>query len=47
VSGSVRAGASLSLEGLRVNAAVFDWRMEGREGVGAYELAVRDDQEAA
>jgi hypothetical protein len=47
LSGSVRAGASLSLEGLRVNAAVFDWRMEGREGVGAYELAVRDEQEAA
>jgi hypothetical protein len=47
VSGSVHAGASLSLEGLRVNAAVFEWRMEGREGVGAYELAVRDDQEAA
>jgi hypothetical protein len=46
-SGTVRAGASLSLEGLRVNAAVFDWRMEGREGVGGYELAVRDDQEAA
>ena len=47
LSGSVHAGASLSLEGLRVNAAVFDWRMEGREGVGAYELAVRDEQEAA
>jgi hypothetical protein len=30
-----------------VNAAVFDWRMEGREGVGAYELAARDEQEAA
>jgi hypothetical protein len=47
VSGSVHAGASLSLEGLRVNAAVFGWRMEGRDGVGAYELAARDDQEAA
>ena len=47
VSGSVHAGASLSLEGLLVNAAVFDWRMEGREGVGGYELAVRDEQEAA
>ena len=46
-SGTVHAGASLSLENLRVNAAVFDWRMEGREGVGAYELAARDDQEAA
>jgi hypothetical protein len=47
VSGTVRAGASLSLEGLRVNAAVFGWQMEGREGTGLYELAVRDDREAA
>jgi hypothetical protein len=47
ISGTVQAGASLSLEGLRVNAAVFGWRMEGREGAGLYELAVRDDQEAA
>jgi hypothetical protein len=47
LSGTVEAGASLSLEGLRVNAAVFRWHMEGREGSGAYELAVRDDQEAA
>jgi hypothetical protein len=43
VSGSVQAGASLSLEGLQVNAAVFDWHMEGRAGTGAYELAVRDE----
>jgi hypothetical protein len=47
LSGTVRAGASLSLEGLRVNAAIFGWQMEGREGAGLYELAVRDDQEAA
>jgi hypothetical protein len=47
VSGTVRAGASLSLGGLRVNAAMFGWQMEGREGAGLYELAVRDDQEAA
>jgi hypothetical protein len=47
LSGTVRAGASLSLEGLRVNAAVFGWHMEGREGTGLYELAVRDEQEAA
>jgi hypothetical protein len=47
VSGTVRAGASLALEGLRVNAAVFGWQMEGRDGAGLYELAVRDDQEAA
>jgi len=43
VSGTVQAGASLTLEGLRVNAAVFGWRMEGQEGSGLYELAVRDE----
>jgi hypothetical protein len=47
LSGVAEAGASLSLEGLRVNAAVFTWHMEGRTGSGAYELAVRDEQEAA
>jgi hypothetical protein len=47
LSGTVRAGASLSLEGLRVNAAMFGWQMEGRDGSGLYELAVRDEQEAA
>jgi hypothetical protein len=46
-SGTVQAGASLSLEGLRVNAAVFAWRMEGREGAGAYDLVVRDEPDAA
>jgi hypothetical protein len=43
VSGAVQAGASLSLEGLRVNAAMFGWQMEGQEGAGLYELAVRDE----
>jgi hypothetical protein len=43
LSGSVTAGLSLSLESLRVNAAIFGWGMEGREGVGAYEITVRDD----
>ena len=42
-SGAVRAGMSLSLEGLRVNLAVFTWQMEGREGLGAYEITVRDE----
>jgi hypothetical protein len=46
-SGTVVAGASLSLEGLRVEAAVFGWRMEGREGAGSYELVVREEQTAA
>jgi hypothetical protein len=47
VSGTAEAGASLAFEGLRVDAAVFHWRMEGRDGYGAYELATRDDREAA
>jgi hypothetical protein len=41
-SGVVLAGSSLELEGLRVHVAVFRWRVEGREGVGAYELMVRE-----
>jgi hypothetical protein len=43
LSGSVRAGLSLSLESLRVNVAIFGWGMEGREGLGAYEITVRDE----
>ena len=46
-SGQARAGASLSLEGLRVHAAVFGWRMDGREGVGTYDIIVRDEPAAA
>jgi hypothetical protein len=46
-SGTAQAGASLSLENLRVNAAVFRWRMEAHDGLGTYELAARDEQEAA
>ena len=42
-SGTARAGASLTLEGLRVHAAVFGWQMEGRDGVGAYDIVVRDE----
>jgi len=40
-SGTVAAGSSLELEGLQVHAAVFAWRLEEREAVGQYELAVR------
>ncbi len=47
VSGTARAGASLTLEGLRVHAAVFSWRMEGRDGVGAYDIIVRDEPATA
>ena len=46
-SGTVRVGLSLSLEGLRVHVAVFDWRMEGRDGLGAYEVTVRDEPATA
>ena len=47
MSGTARAGASLSLEGLRVHAAVFGWHMDGREGVGTYDIIVRDEPAAA
>ncbi len=40
-TGEVAGGTTLELPGLRVNASVFSWRMEGREGLGAYELTVR------
>ncbi|MEA2352941.1 MAG: hypothetical protein QOJ14_1355 [Thermoleophilaceae bacterium] len=42
-SGAVRAGLSLTLETLRVNLAIFAWRMEGRDGLGAYEITGRED----
>ena len=47
LSGTVSAGSSLQLEGVNVHAAIFRWRMEDREGAGAYELWVRRDEEAA
>jgi hypothetical protein len=46
-SGSAVAGSSLELEGLTVHAAIFRWRVEGREGVGAYELMVRQESPVA
>jgi hypothetical protein len=46
-SGLVIAGSSLDLEGLRVHTAVFRWRLDGRDGVGAYELMVRSEPPAA
>jgi hypothetical protein len=39
--GEVAAGTTLELPGLLANVSVFDWRMEGREGTGGYELTVR------
>lgn len=46
-SGIAVAGSSLELEGLQVHVAVFDWRLEGREGMGAYELTVRSQAPVA
>lgn len=46
-SGSVRAGLSLALSGLRVDAAVVGFSMEGREGAGSYEITARDEPSAA
>jgi hypothetical protein len=46
-SGTVIAGSSLDLDGLRVHTAVFRWRLDGRDGVGAYELTVRTEPPAA
>jgi hypothetical protein len=47
LTGEAHAGVSLALEGLHVHAAVFGWRMDGREGAGAYELTVREEPAAA
>src|SRR4051794_1748360 len=40
-SGQVIAGASLDLDALQVHVAVFRWRLDGREGIGSYELMLR------
>jgi hypothetical protein len=46
-SGQAVAGASLELEGVHVQTAVFAWRMEGREGFGTYDLTFRAEPRAA
>jgi hypothetical protein len=46
-SGLVIAGSSLDLDGLEVHVAVFRWRLDGREGIGAYELMSRTEPPAA
>jgi hypothetical protein len=40
-SGLVIAGSSLDMDPVHVHAAIFRWRLDGREGIGAYELMVR------
>jgi hypothetical protein len=46
-SGLVIAGSSLDLDTLQVHVAVFRWRLDGREGIGAYELMLRMEPPAA
>jgi hypothetical protein len=46
-SGLVIAGSSLDLDGLQVHVAIFRWRLDGREGIGAYELMLRLEPPAA
>jgi hypothetical protein len=46
-SGQVIAGSSLDLEALQVHVAVFRWRLDGREGIGSYELMLRMEPPAA
>jgi hypothetical protein len=46
-SGLVIAGSSLDLDGLQVHVAVFRWRLDGREGIGAYELMLRTEPPTA
>jgi hypothetical protein len=46
-AGAAVAGSSLELEGLSVHAAMFRWRLDGREAIGAYELMVRVEPPAA
>jgi len=46
-SGTVVAGTSLALDDVDVHAAAFRWRLDDREGPGAYELWLRRAEEAA
>jgi hypothetical protein len=46
-SGEAVAGTTLELPGLQVNTSVFTWRMDGREGAGAYDVTIRAERPAA
>ena len=41
VAGEVLCGTSLDLGGLRLECAFFQWRMEGRHGIGRYDVLYR------
>jgi hypothetical protein len=41
VAGQVACGTSLDLGRLRLDCAFFEWRMEGRAGVGRYDVLRR------
>jgi hypothetical protein len=45
--GRATAGTSLDLSGLTVHAGLFDWRMDGREGTGAYDVMAREQPDEA
>jgi hypothetical protein len=45
--GQALAGTTLELEELTVHAAAFSFRMEGRDGLGAYDLTARAPRPAA
>jgi hypothetical protein len=47
LAGEVVAGTSLDLGRLRLHCAFFRWRMEGREGVGRYDVMRRAGNGAA
>jgi hypothetical protein len=40
-AGSVRCGTTLDLGSLRLDCAFFEWRMDGRTGVGRYDIVRR------
>ena len=46
-SGLVIAGSSMDLDAVQVHAAIFRWRLDGRDATGAYELMVRTEPPAA
>jgi hypothetical protein len=46
-SGLVIAGSSLDLDAFQVHVAIFRWRLDGREGIGSYELMLRMEPPAA